>query len=185
MFFPPFFNSFCELIFPFIFLFPRFLDGLAAAASKAEKVRAENTRFAHFLFGDFILICARTFLPLSLSMDVRMSHKRSHFTARCLNVQLFIPSISFRQKSVSQDRLESAYIRWREAQCNVCLGEIQSKGERRKCSKSLNGYTNTLYTHCAALRHREMASQKRTGGEGRKKSRIPEIIISRIFQLKQ
>lgn len=132
MFFPPFFNSFCELIFPFIFLFPRFLDGLAAAASKAEKVRAENTRFAHFLFGDFILICARTFLPLSLSMDVRMSHKRSHFTARCLNVQLFIPSISFRQKSVSRKIDLKAHIfaeERRNAMCALAKYNRRARGE--------------------------------------------------------
>lgn len=71
MFCLPFFNSFCELIFPFIFLFPPGLmkrreDNTKTTTEEKTKKNAkqQNPKICAVLFGEFILICAGTFPSL-------------------------------------------------------------------------------------------------------------------------
>lgn len=101
MFFPPFFNSFCELIFPFIFLFPRFFDR-RGKNPKPEQEFSEAQDLRSF-FGDF-RFC---FNMRSLALDVCRTRGRisvrgaSSFFPRC-NF-----SFRFRQKvSVAEDPRE-------------------------------------------------------------------------------
>lgn len=129
------FNSFCELIFPFIFLFPHrsFHDG------KTEK-RREHKICAFFIWA--ILICAGDFsLFCWLS-----SHKRSQ--ARGVPLASMPSSPLF------------LFLHFLKICCCLLCNKTQLLIER-KCSKSLNGHTHArMDTHLCRRKTRKKESQK-------------------------